>query len=128
MDVDEPTGSTQVVKKEGGLSAMTKEIIMKDGKKRFEVKKVRFCLYPLLVLIPFTICLLSPLCPFDPFDADTLSFIVERGRFVGMGFVFLGASVADTTAADYEVIHTDIVVDNCAICRNHIMDLCALYY
>ena len=25
---------------------------------------------------------------------------------------------------NYDIFITDIVVDNCAICRNHIMDLC----
>lgn len=40
---------------------------------------------------------------------------VERRRPLGVGYV--SPSTSNLT--------TDIVVDNCAICRNHIMDLCA---
>jgi RING-box protein 1 len=59
-----------------------------ERKARFEVKKVRACGCAVLT-------------------------IVERRRFVGVGWV------------DHPLeAYVDIVVDNCAICRNHIMDLC----
>ena len=43
---------------------------------------------------------------------------VERSSSVGVGYVALmwGIIMYQSTV--------DIVVDNCAICRNHIMDLC----
>ena len=49
--------------------------------------------------------------------------LVERCCIVGLGYVlFTVKSILDS----YGVL--DIVVDNCAICRNHIMDLCASSY
>ena len=40
----------------------------------------------------------------------------------GVSFV----SACQCICAHHVSYHTDIVVDNCAICRNHIMDLCKL--
>ena len=41
----------------------------------------------------------------------------------------LGASVQDycPTLTTLSPSYVDIVVDNCAICRNHIMDLCKMF-
>ena len=45
-----------------------------------------------------------------------LTFVVECRRFVGVGFF--------PSYVQILIRGVDIVVDNCAICRNHIMDLC----
>ena len=56
-----------------------------------------------------------------------MSFYVSI-RFSGMLWHFgHGVSCgAYTAGSDLCCVLTDIVVDNCAICRNHIMDLCKL--
>jgi RING-box protein 1 len=72
-----------------------------DGKQRFEVKKVQSCLSHILV---------------PSIDKS----------FSGMLYLF-GHGVRCLTIKLIEALKfsIDIVVDNCAICRNHIMDLCA---
>lgn len=82
-DVD-MTDAPPVAKKKGGDA---------EGKKRFEVKKVR-----------------------KPHDQRRV-FIPHEKR-------------ADVWWLQWNAVALwawDIVVDNCAICRNHIMDLCMLY-
>ena len=49
--------------------------------------------------------------------SSPILIIVERCCTLGMGYV-------DAMAQRTQLI-SDIVVDNCAICRNHIMDLCS---
>ncbi|KAL0426785.1 UNVERIFIED_CONTAM: RING-box protein 1a [Sesamum latifolium] len=46
---------------------------------------------------------------------------VERRRSLGLGFLSSDAEIARELTL---IVDADIVVDNCAICRNHIMDLC----
>lgn len=75
-------------------AATAKASTSNKDKPRFEVKKVEH-----LELIP-----------------GEANFIVECRRFMGMGYSY-SKCVQGLTCAD-------IVVDNCAICRNHIMDLC----
>ena len=57
---------------------------------------------------------------FNPNDLRT----VECGSVVGMGWAFRRLL---QVCADLRQTITDIVVDNCAICRNHIMDLCSYH-
>jgi hypothetical protein len=45
---------------------------------------------------------------------------VECSISLGMGY-----AAYPRTRIKYSIMSPDIVVDNCAICRNHIMDLCA---
>ena len=54
----------------------------------------------------------------------TLFLVVERSSVVGMGCVML--ELATLLMLTVSRAPADIVVDNCAICRNHIMDLCEL--
>lgn len=63
-----------------------------------------------------------------------MSLLVECCGFVGMGYVkFKIFLTLRKTSRQLDLkknyfimsfLITDIVVDNCAICRNHIMDLC----
>lgn len=63
-----------------------------------------------------------------------MSLLVECCGFVGMGYVkFKFFLTLRKTSRQLDLkkkyfimsfLITDIVVDNCAICRNHIMDLC----
>jgi hypothetical protein len=53
-----------------------------------------------------------------PLGTDSLS--VECSLIVGMGYAFYSRRRLECL-----IVFPDIVVDNCAICRNHIMDLCA---
>ena len=48
---------------------------------------------------------------------------MERCIIVGLGYVNILRAVAK-----FLMSALDIVVDNCAICRNHIMDLCAYIF
>ena len=54
----------------------------------------------------------------------TLFLVVERSSTVGMGCVKL--ELATSLVLTVSRAPADIDVDNCAICRNHIMDLCEL--
>lgn len=84
----------------------------KDGRKRFEVKKVRYVQCQVR-LSSLTITLNLPLCV----------IVVECSCLVGLGSVVIKARcIGGADRHDYPFL--DIVVDNCAICRNHIMDLC----
>jgi hypothetical protein len=76
----------------------------KEGKQRFEVKKV----------CPQYLWALDSSTKASVHDISGMQCLSGLGvtRFVEWPFL-----VAD-------IFLTDIVVDNCAICRNHIMDLC----
>jgi hypothetical protein len=51
---------------------------------------------------------------------------MERCCSVGVGFVASRSSLVFGLAIlTIFPVFTDIVVESCAICRNHIMDLCA---
>lgn len=58
--------------------------------------------------------------------ADGVSSVVECCFSLGLGCVLVRA-LKQARKSMTESIETDIVVDNCAICRNHIMDLCACF-
>ena len=49
---------------------------------------------------------------------------MERRRIVGLGYVPRVSVLTLPGQNNLFLMCTDIVVDNCAICRNHIMDLC----
>ena len=78
-------------------------------KKRFEVKKV--------ALICSTVVLTYVYITF----LTILS--VERGGFVVLGWASFTLTCVHVSMKSCFLL-LDIVVDNCAICRNHIMDLC----
>ena len=82
---DAPSGSAAPAKKAVGKGKAGAATEGGDGKKRFEVKKVRWRHSKLLV-------------------TDTVLMIDQWNAVALWAW--------------------DIVVDNCAICRNHIMDLC----
>jgi E3 ubiquitin-protein ligase RBX1 len=110
MDVDIPETSGGVNTAKGTMTALTK-----DGKKRFEVKKVSYsiALFPMIYVAMFVLAGVL----FDANHGDVHS---------GMPLRF-GLGVDDSINYLTFTTHlncTDIVVDNCAICRNHIMDLC----
>ena len=105
MDVDPPTAAPSEPKgkiKEDG----------KGDKKRFEVKKVGIlgqgiCIYR---SSRFTI---------------TFNGVHDSGTLLLCGHGVSVITIACEVATFIDRFLLDIVVENCAICRNHIMDLCA---
>ncbi|OCB85305.1 Rbx1 protein [Sanghuangporus baumii] len=101
MDVDTPADAAPP-----SSGALKKKSDGKD-KKRFEVKKVRMR------------SAYSVLTPKHPRLLEMHEALCDSA---------LGALYADNSSFQWNAVALwswDIVVDNCAICRNHIMDLCA---
>lgn len=87
----------------------------KGEKKRFEVKKVS--LMRLVFCQSFYLMqLITKLFAFFAFSGTPLHY--------GLGVSIDGEPREYMTTNRPNFPPTDIVVDNCAICRNHIMDLC----
>lgn len=61
-------------------------------------------------------------------DADTLKEAEKGLTSVLQWFFHLICPIPFLTVLAFLLVHSaDIVVDNCAICRNHIMDLCTTF-
>ncbi len=104
MDVDTPAAGQSAAKEQSST------VVTKGDKKRFEVKKVR-SLGVLQIVKGLA-------------DMESLA-AVECCCTVGVGCVgFIHGKRPGQLTLTSLSLSPDIVVDNCAICRNHIMDLC----